>query len=664
MCGIGGILKISDNKINLSELEKAIKLLKHRGPDDDGIWVAENKNVAFIHTRLSIVDLSKSGSQPMTSHNRRYHITYNGEIYNHLEIRKIIEKKINRKILWKSSCDTETLLESISYFGLEFTLNLISGMFAFALWDNESQILYICRDKNGEKPIYYGWINKSFYFFSELKPFFNISNLKNEISKEALKLYLEFMYVPTPYSIFNNIYKLNPGYFLKIKNKHKKIKNFNELKNCNYDIHGIQLFQWSSISKIINEEYREELISNKSVAVKNFKKLLTESILEQTLSDRPIGVFLSGGIDSSLIASILQKNSKDKINTFSIGFYEKNFDESFYSNEVAKHISSNHHNFRVTADDLLKIINKIHLIYDEPFADSSQIPTAILCQKAKKFVDVVLTGDGADELFAGYNRYLYCQKIFCKYNFIVNFLYKLYIFFPIANVKLINRFFIKVIELIYINDLQIRIKVEKVILRLKYLKNRIFFFKSFLYEISEKSLVIGSTEKNSDKEFLNKNLNDINRKDYLSQMLYIDQKNYLTDDILCKIDRASMHYGLETRAPYLNNELIKFSWKLDNSLKIFKNQSKFVMRELLSEFLPKKIYDRPKMGFGIPLEQWLRGPLRQKTEEILNEKDLKNQNLFDYDSVKILINEHFSHKKNNANKIWALLIFQKWFGNL
>ncbi len=664
MCGIGGILKISDNKINLSELEKAIKLLKHRGPDDDGIWVAENKNVAFIHTRLSIVDLSKSGSQPMTSHNTRYHITYNGEIYNHLEIRKIIEKKINKKILWKSSCDTETLLESISYFGLEFTLNLISGMFAFALWDNESQILYICRDKNGEKPIYYGWINEKFYFFSELKPFFNLSNLKKEISKESLKLFLEFMYVPTPYSIFNNIYKLNSGHFLKIKNKHKKINNFNELKKCNYNDDGIQLFKWSSVSKIINQEYQKKLISNKFTAITKFKKLLTDSILEQTLSDRPIGVFLSGGIDSSLVASILQKNSKGKIKTFSIGFYEKKFDESVYSDVVAKHISSDHYNFKVTADDLLKIINKIHLIYDEPFADSSQIPTAILCQKAKKFVDVVLTGDGADEFFAGYNRYIYCQKIFAKCNFFVNFLYKLYIFFPLKKINFINKFFIKVIELFYLKEPQIRIKIEKILSRIKFLKNKIYFFKSFLYEIFQKSLVIGLNRNNSDKNFLNKNLSEINRKDYLSQMLYIDQKNYLTDDILCKIDRASMHYGLETRAPYLNKELIKFSWRLDNSLKIFKNKSKFIMREVLSQFVPKKIYDRTKMGFGIPLEEWLRGPLRQTTEETLNEKDLKNQNLLDYDNVKILLDEHFSYKKNNANKIWALLIFQKWFGNI
>ena len=664
MCGIGGVLKISDNKINLSELDKAIKFLKHRGPDDDGVWIADNKNIAFIHTRLSIVDLSKSGSQPMISHNARYCITYNGEIYNHLEIRKIIEKKINKKIPWKSSCDTETLLESISYFGLEFTLNLISGMFAFALWDNESEILYICRDKNGEKPIYYGWINENFYFFSELKPFFNLCNLKNKISRESLKLFLEFMYVPTPYSIFKNIYKLNPGHFLKIKNKHKKINNFNEIEKCNYADDGIQLFKWSSISKIINKEYQKKLILNKSIAVKEFKRLLTSSILEQTLSDRPIGVFLSGGIDSSLIASILQKHSKGKIKTFSIGFYEKKFDESVYSDDVAKHISSNHYNFKVTADDLLKIINEIHLIYDEPFGDSSQIPTVILCQKAKKIVDVVLTGDGADEFFAGYNRHLYCHNLFANYNFFINFFYRLYNFFYSKRIKIFNKFFIKVIKIIYFKDLQIKIKIDKILFRLKFLKNKLYFFKSFLYEIFEKSLVIGLDRNNSNKDFLDKNLSEINRKDYLSQILYIDQKNYLTDDILCKIDRASMHYGLETRAPYLNKELIKFSWKLDNSLKILKNKSKFIMRELLSEFVPKNIYDRSKMGFGIPLEEWLRGPLRQTTENTLNEKDLKNQNILDYDSVKILLEEHFSCKKNNSNKIWALLIFQKWFNNL
>lgn len=655
MCGIGGVLQNSKKKINFSHLKKTKEILHHRGPDASGIWINKNKNIGLVHTRLSIIDLSKAGNQPMQSKNKRFHITYNGEIYNHLKIREELEKKLKKKIKWKSNCDTETLLECISKFGIDYTLDLVSGMFAFAVWDELKQELFICRDRFGEKPLYYGWINNNFYFFSELEPFYKIADLKNDICKEALDIYLKFMYVPYPYSIFKNIYKLNPGHYLKVKKNHNQFYNCEQIIKSKYNKNGIEVKQWFSVSKIINKSYKKNYIKNKNSIISSCEEKLKKSILEQTISDRPIGVFLSGGIDSSLVASILQKNSKNKINTFSIGFKEKLYDESYYSDLVANHLSTKHYNFTVTFKDLLRVVNKMPLIYDEPFADSSQIPTAILCKKTKKYVDVVLTGDGADELFAGYNRYVYSQKIFNLINYFPKFSF--FLIYQFLN------FFKKFIFFKKVHNLQN--KIDKVLNRINFLDKDVLFFKSFLYEIYNKSLVKGFEEKNKNYKFLNKNLSNIKRKDFLSKMIYIDQKNYLTDDILCKVDRSAMYYSLETRAPFLNKNLFEFSWNLNNFLKVSKNGlSKKILRDVLSKYVPKEILNRPKMGFGIPLAEWLRGPLKFLIEKNLNKPVVEKQNLFSYPNIRNIIDQHQKNKKNNANTIWALIMFQLWYKKL
>ena len=630
MCGIFGL--ISNNIIKINNLDILLKTLNHRGPDDKGLWMDTNLGIYLGHTRLSILDLSRNGSQPMISKNNRYIISYNGEIYNHLKIREKIKIETNFDN-WISSSDTETLIVAIEKFGISKTLSLISGMFAFAIWDRKDKNFILVRDRAGEKPLYYGYENNTFMFGSELSVFKKSNLFKCTINKNSLSTFMKYGYVPMPNSIYDNIYKLKPGSYLKIK-----YNNISFLEPKEY---------WS-IKSLKKEKYH----FNQNFVLKKFEDLLSSSINEQKISDVPLGVFLSSGFDSSLIAAIFQSQSVNKIDTFTIGFEETEFNEAVYAKQISKHIGSNHNELIINSNNIHSIISKLNNVYQEPFADSSQIPTLLLSQYTKQKVKVCLTGDGADELFGGYNRYIFENRInYLPY--FIKYLIKI-------NIGLINNEtsinFLKKLGFNY-RDLKSKLsKLSSILLA----KNS-FQRYDILTSSNESYLsIMEDCEINeSNKDFWN----NLNNKSSSEKMMILDFLTYLPDDILCKVDRATMSTSLENRSPFLNKDLIEFAFNLPINYKIRGNQNKWIIRELSNKFIPKKYMNRPKNGFAIPLANWLRTSLREWADELIHKESIIVDQYLNKKKIIQIWNNHLNLKEDNQALIWNLLMILSWQQN-
>ncbi len=541
--------------------------LAHRGPDGEGYWVSKNELQYLGHRRLSIIELSEKGSQPMKSQNGRYVITFNGEIYNHLEIREIISKKNNYK--WYSNSDTETLLSSFETFGFTQTLKIIEGMFAFGLIDLFSNKLYLARDLNGEKPLYYGFQENGFVFSSELKSIIKFPKFKKELDKKSIKYFLDYSFIPEPYSIFKDIFKLEKKSFLEFdltSHKINFIKQYIPIKN-------------TEISKT-------EISKN---PIDTINKILNRSVKLSMISDVEVGSFLSGGTDSSLITSIMSNLSKKKVQTFSVSIDKSNYNEHLYASRIAKFLNTNHNEIVVGETDLIEQTKKLPNMYDEPFADSSQIPTSLISNFAASKVKVILSGDGADEFFGGYNRYLGINKIMNFFKII-----------PFKLRSLIGNLLIKVpdyiLNIIYlslrkINNSNLEInqineKVYKLSLILINCKkiDDVFLFILKNYFTGDELLVEHLSTKSLEDTLLA--LVERNRSPS-ENMMTIDQNFYLQNDILNKVDRASMFYSLETRMPFLNKDVIDFSKKLHLDLKIKKNNGKWILKQLLKKYVPE-----------------------------------------------------------------------------
>lgn len=651
MCGIAGFYN-NDKTLNFSDAiiisRKMSETLNHRGPDYQNTW-HNNSNLFFAHSRLSILDLSEKGHQPMISHSKRYVITYNGEIYNHKSIRLKIENE--KKIHWKSECDTETLIESIEAFGLEKTLNLIDGMFAFALWDCIKQTLYLARDKHGEKPLYYGFANNSLVFGSSISAINCYPNLKKKISNEAIKLYLKFSYIPEPYSIFNNVYKVNPSEFIMIRFSDLKSKN-DDIKNYLKKDYWYKKDHIKKIDpKIDQRKYTDDL-----------DKLLTNSVTNTLISDVPIGCFLSGGIDSSLISSIAQKVSKNKIQTFSIGFQDKEFDELKYSRIVSKHIGSDHNELVIDNEKIFSVFENIHNIYDEPFSDSSQIPSVILAEFVKKKVKVALTGDGADELFGGYNRYVYTKELWKVIKFIP-FNFRKIIGNLVSKISIKNIFLLtKIFKLLKLNFPQMKDKIEKISNILIVCKSEIdmYFLLTQIYNDVNRSIYLNtSNKKNNYSTEINKILNNQNFNNQ-EKMMLIDQNTYLSGDILHKVDRASMNFGLETRLPFLDSKIYEFSKNLPLKNKINGTNGKWILKEISKKYLPMEIIKRKKMGFSIPLRKWIGQNILKIENNFIKNSDRFIDINIDPNMILKYLKEHRNGSKDWSNYIWSLVVLDKW----
>lgn len=631
MCGIAGFLN-SPTATTFETAQQMAEKLHHRGPDDFGIWQNNDIGLSLIHTRLSVLDLSPAAHQPMHSPNGRYTIVFNGEIYNHLDLRNELS------IAWKSHSDTETLLAAFEAWGVEKTLQKTVGMFAIALWDNHKQQLYLARDRMGEKPLYYGFQNSVFMFASELKALKTHPYFEEKIDRNAIALQMRHNYIPHPWSIYQGIHKLQPGTYATIQ------PNSTNVTITPY---------WK-----LHDHIQLDMPVSADQAINSLDALLKKTIRDQMLSDVPLGAFLSGGIDSSLVTALMQTQSSSRIKTFTIGFDQPGYNEAEFAKAVAQYLGTEHTELYVTDQDALNVIPRLSTLYDEPFSDSSQIPTFLVSQMTKQHVTVALSGDGADELFGGYNRYLWAESLWNRFkNIPLPIRHGMHSLITQTSAEKLNTFFESLAllpkKLRYNN---IGDKLHKLASILPSTSREMLYLNLISNNNQPQQFIIGADEPLCAFQ----HLQDVNQLDFISQMMYADAMGYLPGDILTKVDRASMGVSLETRAPFLDHRVVEAAWTLPLSLKIHEGQSKWILRQILYKYVPKELIERPKMGFGAPIGIWLRGPLREWAEELLNEDRLRREGFFYPQPIRQKWEEHLSGKRNWQYQLWDILMFQSW----
>lgn len=652
MCGFAGFFQKGTISYDLDSQAKLMSdQIISRGPDDVGIWSDTAFGVAMAHRRLSIIDLSNAGHQPMMSESGRFVISYNGEIYNHNELRDEIDKD---SLLvhggWRGHSDTETLLACIEIWGVDKALTKLVGMFAFAVWDRKTNDLYLARDRLGEKPLYYGWQGHTFLFASDLKALAVHREFHSDIDRGALALFLRYGYVPSPYSIYSGINKLVPGNILKI----------NPGSQTDGSSDTPQPHPYWSLDNIARTGERNIFQGTEKEAVSQLDKLLRKSIKDQMLSDVPLGAFLSGGIDSSMVVALMQAQSSRPVQTFTIGFDVGDYNEAKDANLVASHLRTDHTELYVSSADAMDVISKLPSLYSEPFADSSQIPTYLVSQLARKKVTVALSGDGGDELFCGYNRYLWADKVWNKLKYMPGLLCSISARILTAIEPEKWDALLKASSGILPGSWSVAHggdKVHKLAGILTTNKREELYLRLASQWQDPAGVVLRAVEPSS-------RASDFDSWPHLStfvnQMMYLDGVSYLPDDILVKVDRAGMGVSLETRMPFLDHRLVEFAWQLPHSMKVRNNQSKWLLRSLLYQYVPSELIERPKMGFGVPIGDWLRGPLRDWAETLLNPSRLDREGYFNSRLVHDKWNDHLSGKRNWQHHLWNILIFQAW----
>ncbi len=645
MCGITGFIGSIDDPIKTINLMK--EAIHHRGPDSSGYWIAENNNVALGHQRLAIIDTSSTGHQPMESHSSRYVISYNGEIYNHLLLRKELNKLSNNSISWIGTSDTETILALLDFYGVKKTLEKCSGMFAIAIWDKSIEILTLARDRIGEKPLYYGFVDNKFVFASELKSIKKFPSFSNQISKEALVNYLHLNYVPAPLSIYDDLFKLTPGSFIEI-----------DPKKLDKEIPKPESY-WS-LKETVLENASKPFI-DEIIAIHELEKNIEHSISSQMLSDVPLGAFLSGGIDSSLIVSLMQKNSMNPIKTFTIGFDNRSFDESPFAENISNVLGTDHTTIHVSDSDTMAVIPKLGLMYDEPFADSSQIPTFLVAKEARASVTVALSGDAGDELFGGYNRYTLSKRIWNSVRKIPfnlrSKIAKKALSIPINKLNSIHSMYSKITKK---NVVHFGSRVHKISERLARINSLKELCIDFALNWAEPVSMVKGMEDFEESKLVLSSYKFDSELDEISNMMLCDSLTYLADDILCKVDRASMSVGLETRVPFLDPEIISTAWRMPLDFKIQNHKGKMPLRNILAKYIPSSLIERPKSGFAIPIGDWLRGPLLEWCEDLLDEQTLIKQGFFNVNPILKIWKQHKTGEYDWTPKLWGILMFQLW----
>jgi len=630
MCGIVGFLqKESLDPSVLSSIGK----LKHRGPDSSGACSFKDDSVFFAHSRLAILDLSDNGKQPYSSPNKKYTIIFNGEIYNHLELRDELNELDVPYHNWSGSSDTETLAVGFEKWGIEKTIVKCTGMFAIAIWTHDDDTITLIRDRFGEKPIYYGWCDGVFMFGSELKALKVHKSFTNKINKEAVALYFKYGYIPTPYSIYQDIFKLEPATILVISSNLVQIDKFK---------------YWD-----LEEHARKgKLKSHDNIEKNTLEELLKKSIKSQTISDVPLGAFLSGGIDSTTIVALLQSVSKLPVKTFTIGFDNAEYNEATHAAEIANLLKTDHTELIMSPLDVIQVVDHLPQIYDEPFSDHSQIATYLVSKLAKNKVSVVLSGDGGDELFCGYNRYLYTEKAWGKIKHIPLFLR---IFFAYVLKNIPESIIAKISTKFRHNNLVS--KIQKIAIALPS-KSLFDLYHNLIIKWSDNNQIV--KDLTIKDKFLLSKFNYIKDLNAVENMMLWDSKTYLIDDILVKSDRASMSVSLECRTPFLDHNIYEYAWSLPLSSKCKKGIGKQILREVLYKYVPKDLVDRPKQGFSMPISDWLRGPLKNWAESLLNKEEIERQNILDFSVIDKKWNEHLLEKKDWSEQLWMVLIFQLW----
>ncbi len=636
MCGIAGFFTVN-NKRSIDEMvtiaNEMANSIEHRGPDNGGVWASEEVGLTLAHRRLSIIDLSIKGNQPMYSENRQFIIVFNGEIYNHLELR---QELVSYGKIFRGHSDTEVILAGFEKWGVEQTIRRCVGMFAIALWDVNDRNLYLIRDRMGEKPLYYGWQKRTFLFSSELKAIRKHPDFEDNINRDSLTLYFRHQYIPAPYSIYKGVYKLEPGMILKLS-----LSKMLRTDGCaNFD----KLKYWS-LKEVVENGERNQFEGTAKDAANTLEALIVKSIEGQMISDVPLGAFLSGGIDSSTIVALMQRLNSKPVNTFCIGFEDRGCNEAVYAKKIAKHLGCRHTELYVTPHHIMEVIPSIPRLYDEPFADSSQIPTFLVSRLARKHVTVSLSGDAGDELFYGYSTY---ALLFKRWNIArrVN----------ISN-KLLQNIILKSTQLVC-KASQKKLAVVRSLLSSG---TYIDVYKSMMSVFHDPcELVLDSNEPAnifSNSELLPKIYSKENT------IMALDALSFLPDDILVKVDRAAMACSLETRIPLLDHRIVEFAFKLPFDFKFREGVTKWPIRQILYKYVPRNLVERPKQGFAIPLDKWLRNELREWSCDMLNNNQIRKDGMLDVDVVQKYMSEHMNKLQDHSSVIWSLLMFQCWLHN-
>lgn len=642
MCGISGFFD-AEKQMSPEEMGSVVKkmsdALAHRGPDDSGLWVDAENGIALGHRRLAIIDISPEGHQPMVSLDGRYVIVFNGEIYNFLELRHELERLGHN---FRGHSDTSVMLAGFSEWGLYEAVKRFNGMFAFALWDRKERVLHLGRDRLGEKPLYYGWIGQTLLFGSELKAL-KAHPVQPEINRDALALFLRYSCVPAPYSIYKDIYKLPPGTVL----------------TWNGADDPTPVSYWSA-REVAVAGVAEPFQGSEQEAVAQLDALLREAVGLRMVADVPLGAFLSGGIDSSTVVALMQAQSSQPVKTFTIGFHEDAYNEAQYAKAVAKHLGTDHTELYVTPEQALGVIPKLPILYDEPFSDDSQIPTFLVSQLAKTHVTVSLSGDGGDELFAGYNRYFWGRSIWQKIGWMPPTL-RSFAARALTGItpQSWDRGFTKFNTLLPPKFKQSPPggKLHKLAEILAAQDPEAMYAGLVSHWKNPEAIVIGAKEPMtalSDRHSWAK------LPDFTQSMMYLDTITYLPDDILAKVDRASMGVSLEARVPFLDHRVVELAWQMPLSMKIRGVKGKWLLRQVLDKYVPQTLIERPKAGFGMPIDIWLRGPLRDWAEALLDESRLRQEGFFNPQPIRQKWAEHLSGDRNWQYYLWDVLMFQAW----
>jgi asparagine synthase (glutamine-hydrolysing) len=613
--------------------------LVHRGPDDEGIWSDDAAGIGLGFRRLSIIDLSPAGHQPMLSASGRYVIVFNGEVYNFAAIREELDRAAMSPS-WRGHSDTEVMLAAMEAWGIDGAVRRFVGMFAFAVWDRQERRLHLVRDRVGVKPLYYAPSSEVLLFSSELKAMAAVEGFPLDVSRDALSLYTRYAYVPAPYTIYEGVFKVRPGTIVSI-DEGGKVR---------------ERVYWS-LADVAARGTADRFRGSEAEAIDELDRLAREAVRLRMIADVPLGVFLSGGVDSSLVTALMQVQSAIPVKTFSIGFAEAEYDEAGHAGAVARHLGTEHTELYVTPSDAVDVIPMLPDIYDEPFADSSQIPTYLVSRLARQSVTVSLSGDGGDEFFAGYHRYFLGRKLWEKVEQIPRLARPLASLMmrgvpvPVWNTMLspIRHFVPRTL------------RRDRAGERIHKLARAMVTHdpESLYYEVvaqwsdlvpGARDLPIAITDRTAWPAL----------DDYTERMMFLDQISYLPDDILVKVDRASMAVSLEAREPLLDHRLLEFSWRLPLDLKIRNGAGKWILRTLLSRYVPSSLIQRPKMGFGLPIDHWLRGPLREWAESLLSERRLREDGFFRVEAVRDKWTQHLAGRGEWQQYLWTVLMFQAW----
>jgi asparagine synthase (glutamine-hydrolysing) len=648
MCGIAGFFDLTASMQRPEEtLRSMTARLVHRGPDADGHWQDTGCGVGLGHRRLAIVDLSAEGAQPMVSASGRYVVVFNGEIYNFPEVRHDLEKLGTR---FRGHSDTEVMLAAIDQWGFAKALPMFNGMFALALWDKHERKLWLARDRLGKKPLYYGVVNGALVFASELKAIRVVPGFRAQISRQALTSFLRHNYVPTPYCIYEGLSKLEAGYAVSFVSRNGQV------------VADTRLQYWSA-AQAACEGAANRYTGSLEQAEADLDILLRDAVRMRMVSDVPLGAFLSGGIDSSLVVALMQAQSATPVRTFTVGFDEADFNEAVYAKRIARHLGTDHTEILLAPADALNVIPRLADIYDEPFSDSSQIPTYLVCREARRHVTVCLSGDGGDEGFCGYNRYVWWRQIWKVLRWLPHGVRQAISSglgaIPVETLDRIMRPALGILPSRFRYDTPGE-KLHKLAAVIGEPSPDALYRRLISHWNDPAGVVLGGIEPD-DGRFADSDVSD--RDAFTERMMLLDILNYLPDDILVKVDRASMAVSLEVRAPLLDYRVLEFGMGLPLDYKLRGTSGKHILRQILGRYVPLQMFDRAKTGFGVPIEQWLRGPLRDWAEDLLTPGRLRDQGFFSVDRVQSVWNQHINRQKPGHYLLWDILMFQAWLDN-